>query len=143
MTNECENRFHFGVYGIIEVDSRLLVVNKARGPYKGLFDLAGGRPEFGESVKEALERGILEEAGLIVKDYSYADDCSFVSKYRDQSGNQVELHHVGLLFFIHSIDQAGYRSSITFEDVQGSMWMRRDLLLQETCSPLLKKALSL
>lgn len=67
MSNMVKKRFHFGVYGVVERENQLLIVHKARGPYKELFDLPGGRPEHGESVKQTLKREICEETGLIIQ----------------------------------------------------------------------------
>ncbi|MGE5672489.1 MAG: NUDIX domain-containing protein, partial [Mycobacterium leprae] len=38
-----------GAYGVCIVDGRVLVIRKAKGPYKGLYDLPGGGIEFGEA----------------------------------------------------------------------------------------------
>ena len=45
---------HFGAYGIIIHKNKILLVKKSRGPYKGKYDLPGGKIEFGESIEEAL-----------------------------------------------------------------------------------------
>lgn len=42
----------------------LLVVRRARSPAKGFYSLPGGRVEYGESLKAALQREVAEETGL-------------------------------------------------------------------------------
>ena len=54
---------HRGIYGILVRDNQLLLVRKSRGPYSGLLDLPGGKPEPGESDSEALIREWKEETG--------------------------------------------------------------------------------
>ena len=47
---------HIGFYRIINKEDRLLVVKKSRGPYNGLLDLPGGKPEYGEPILERDKR---------------------------------------------------------------------------------------
>ncbi|SEW33068.1 ADP-ribose pyrophosphatase YjhB, NUDIX family [Austwickia chelonae] len=56
-------RYHFGVYAKIRRGREVLLVRKTRGPYAGLLDLPGGRPEPGESRIDALRRELAEELG--------------------------------------------------------------------------------
>ena len=55
---------HIGAYGIIIKDDKIALVKKARGGYKGKFDLPGGGIEHQELPNETLEREIMEEAGI-------------------------------------------------------------------------------
>ena len=54
----------FGVYGIIFIDGKLVVIKKNGGPYINRFDLPGGSLEDGESLDKAIVREIAEETGL-------------------------------------------------------------------------------
>ena len=56
---------HFGVYGSIVKDGKILLIKKSRGPYTGLYDLPGGSQEQGESHLETLKREIMEETGCV------------------------------------------------------------------------------
>ena len=42
----------------------VLLVERAREPFKGRFSLPGGRVEFGETLAEAARREVEEETGL-------------------------------------------------------------------------------
>ena len=39
---------HLGVYGVLIQHDHILLIQKARGPHKGKWDLPGGSIEFGE-----------------------------------------------------------------------------------------------
>ncbi|MFD1722921.1 NUDIX domain-containing protein [Amnibacterium endophyticum] len=54
---------HFGIYGVLLQQGRLVTVRKSRGPYEGLLDLPGGTPEAGESPWQTLRRELIEEVG--------------------------------------------------------------------------------
>ena len=56
--NNKQQKIHLGIYGLCIKDDKILVIKKARGLYKGKFDLPGGRIEFGESFEESLKREI-------------------------------------------------------------------------------------
>lgn len=57
---------HTGIYALIfsEKGNKILLIKKSRGPYKGLYDLPGGSPNFEESLEQTIQREVLEETGL-------------------------------------------------------------------------------
>jgi len=63
MKNKNIARPYVGVYGLMVKDKAILMIRKARGPYRGLYDLPGGRLEFGEKLIDGLTREIYEETG--------------------------------------------------------------------------------
>lgn len=141
--NKEKKQFHFGVYGLIEHKNHLLVVHKTRGPYKGCLDLPGGRLEHGESMKTALKREIAEETGITIKRVSFVDDFSFLTKYFSEYGEYVELHHVGLVYKVHSLDMRNYNAFNCYEDVGGSCWIKKDAHDTHSFSPLLSQIIQL
>lgn len=66
-----QKNLHVGIYGVITKDDSILVIRKSRGPYKGLFDLPGGRPLHGEPLEQALKREVAEETGIHVLAFSF------------------------------------------------------------------------
>jgi 8-oxo-dGTP diphosphatase len=53
-----------GVSVALWQDGALLLVRRARGPYAGQWSLPGGRVEFGERLREAALRELIEETGI-------------------------------------------------------------------------------
>ena len=54
--------------GVVVVhDRRILLVQRRKPPYLGLWTLPGGKIRWGETMLAAAEREIWEETGLIVK----------------------------------------------------------------------------
>jgi 8-oxo-dGTP diphosphatase len=52
---------------IFDRDGRVLLVERARDPGAGLWTVAGGRLERGETLAQAVAREVREETGLIVE----------------------------------------------------------------------------
>lgn len=59
--DESECVYRKSVYGLVEHDSKILLIVDSRG---GAWELPGGGVEAGESVQQALEREFMEETGL-------------------------------------------------------------------------------
>lgn len=54
--------------GVVVVhDQRVLLVQRRKPPYLGLWTLPGGKIRWGETMKAAAEREIWEETGVVVK----------------------------------------------------------------------------
>ena len=132
---------HIGVYGLIEKGNEILVVRKSRGPYKGLFDLPGGRPSHGEPLLNALSREIKEETGIATNTYSFLGNFSFLTPYKDSEGNQKELYHIALTYRVKNADLTTFNPLITEEDVDGSFWINWHNIRKEDSSPLLRRTL--
>ena len=101
-------RFHVGVYGVLIKDEKVLLIKKSRGAYKGMFDLPGGSIEFNEKVEDALKRELMEEAGIILSDYSFIDYNEYFCEYFNELNESRKLHHLGLY----------YKISTSFETVK-------------------------
>ncbi len=63
---------------------RLLLIRRGQPPRQGEWSLPGGRVEFGETLRQALLREILEETGLTVAAHSLIDAVDAIE--RDQEG---------------------------------------------------------
>ena len=79
------------VGAVVVRDEKVLLVKRRKPPGKGLWSIPGGRVELGETLKEAAEREVKEEAGVIIraKDPVYTFDLID----RDKQG-YIRFHYV-------------------------------------------------
>lgn len=71
-------------------DGKILLIRRAKEPYKGEVTVPGGRKQRGESLRAACAREMLEETGYVVGDLKFAgilhvfrdgEDREYVSHY--------------------------------------------------------------
>lgn len=103
-------------------DGRILLIRRAKEPYRGEVTVPGGRKQRGESLRAACAREMLEETGYSVGDLGFAgilhvfkdgEDREYVSHYfvcRDFSGELRESEE-GPLFW------AGLDESLTLPGI--------------------------
>lgn len=72
-----KNRIEFGVKALILRKNKFLVMHN-NGVKADLWELPGGRMEFGETAEETLKREIMEETGLIVSPIKLLDTWNLV-----------------------------------------------------------------
>lgn len=91
---------HFGVYAVIVNDNQthILLINKARGPYTGRYDLPGGSMEDGELLDQTLAREVFEETGCMVTHAQQYGAVSALFPYIKPDGTSVLLRHIGVLY---------------------------------------------
>jgi ADP-ribose pyrophosphatase YjhB (NUDIX family) len=56
--------FSIGVGGVVQRDGKVLLIRRGHEPGRGWWQLPGGYAECDEAVVEAVEREVLEEAGV-------------------------------------------------------------------------------
>jgi ADP-ribose pyrophosphatase len=80
-----------GVGAIVIRDGRILLVKRGSSPGKGLWAPPGGLVELGETVREAAEREILEETGIIIR----AREAFYIFDFidRDKEG-KIKYHYI-------------------------------------------------
>lgn len=107
---------HLGIYGVIVNDKdKILLIKKARGPYKGLLDLPGGRPEFEETLEETLKREVLEETGLQVTSCKQLETA--VKIVEDEDAN---MRHTAIIYAAEATGVV--KPDGDNEDSAGAMW---------------------
>ncbi len=120
-------KFHLGIYAIIETEDAILLVKKSRGPYRGTWDLPGGRPSHGETISQTLQREVREETGLrLVKMIPHANHA-FVAEYIDGK-ESIALHHTCLIYKATQFDASSFKANINEEDVAGCAWIKKSEL---------------
>ncbi|MCG7384735.1 NUDIX domain-containing protein [Paenibacillus sp. ACRRY] len=128
---------HLGVYGLIRWGHKILLIHKARGAYKGCWDLPGGRMEFGEQPETALHREIEEETGLTDVQVTIRSAESTVVHWVYQEIPE-ELHHIGILYDVQlkSDKQASeIRKDPDGEDSLGAAWFAMEQIHQLSLTP--------
>ena len=67
------------VAAVIKKDGKILATQRGYGEFKGGWEFPGGKPEIGETQKEALKREIQEElnADIKVNDYILTVDYDY------------------------------------------------------------------
>jgi 8-oxo-dGTP diphosphatase len=56
-----------GVGGLVFQDDKILLIKRGREPGLGQWSIPGGMVEVGETVREAVQREVREETGLLVE----------------------------------------------------------------------------
>jgi len=82
--------------GAVVVDDRgrVLLVKRGTEPMKGHWSLPGGLLELGESLKEGVQREILEETGLFVQPEAIVEVVDRIYRNSDGKQSQVRFHYV-------------------------------------------------
>ncbi len=123
-----------GAYGVIIHDSKVALVKKAIGGYKGKFDLPGGGIEHNETPTDALEREILEEAGIYVDSYSLIDVYSVNINWEVKKDLFEDLHHIGILYQVN-VSDLELKKDADGLDSDGADWYEIDKLEKENLTP--------
>lgn len=91
-----------GAYALIEEDGKILLVRQEGGPYKGRWDLPGGRIEPDEEVLDALKREIKEEIDGSFEEAKLIDALSVTFKQEN-----FVLTQIGILYEVKSFKSEG------------------------------------
>lgn len=113
---------HIGAYGVIIQDGKIALIKKARGGYKGLYDLPGGGIEHDEEPKEALYRELMEEVSVVVVKEQLLDVVSKTFKWQVEDNLIEDLHHIGILYLVE-IDDNKLRETGDGIDSLGGVWV--------------------
>jgi mutator protein MutT len=90
---------HLGAYGLIINDDKIVLINKANGPYTGKLDLPGGRIEYGETPEQALIRELKEEVGIDIIEYHLFDANAVTVDWHHNEELEI-VHHLGIFYKI-------------------------------------------
>ena len=73
----------------------VLLIERAREPYRGRYALPGGFVDYGEDIDDAIEREVAEETGLT--GIPFRQFRTFGKPDRDPRGHTVSVVYVGVL----------------------------------------------
>jgi len=131
MSNE-NPKIHLGVYGLCMRDDKILVIKKSRGAYINLYDLPGGRLEFGESIEECLKREYNEEIGVGINIIKLIGVFEYQCDYLKR-GIMTHLHHVGVYYLV-DIDSVDIRRGADGHDSLGASFVETKKLNKDNMS---------
>lgn len=97
-----------GVGVAVVEDNKILLVKRGREPSKGLWAVPGGKVEWGEAMKSAARREVLEETGLDVE----IGDVVWVGEHLSDD------HHIVLIDFIGAARGGTLEASDDAEEVR-------------------------
>jgi len=104
--------------GVVAVrNSRILLVRRGQEPSKGLWSVPGGLIELGETIEEAAQREVREEAGILVRIDRLLDVADNI--VRDDQG-KTRFHYVLVDYVAHPITTSLKASS----DASEARWVR-------------------
>ncbi len=127
---------YIGVYGVILNEGKILLIKKARGPYKGMYDLPGGGVEYGESSEETLRREFLEETGLEIKSPKFIQNNLFTVEYKNSKGEECGLHHIGIYYSVELEGDNNIKTGADGEDSLGAEYIDINKLSDIEISPI-------
>lgn len=125
---------HVGSYGVIIRDRKIALIKKARGGYKGLYDLPGGGIEHDETPLEALTRELMEEIGVSIVKAELLDAVSKTFKWDVNDKLIQDLHHIGILYTVE-IEGNELKTDADGLDSLGGEWKDIDKVKEEAVSP--------
>lgn len=131
---------HFGVYALIQSkkSNSVLVIEKARGPYTGRYDLPGGSPEGQELLEETLVREVMEETGCDILEMKQLAALSAKFSYsRDKT--DALLRHIGVIY--EAQVSADIKLDADGEDSLGCRWVSIDELTDDNATPFIFMAI--
>ncbi|MDF2550539.1 MAG: hypothetical protein K0S07_1606 [Chlamydiales bacterium] len=123
-----------GAYGILQKGDSILLVLKKKGPYRGQWDLPGGKIEFGERPDEALVREIHEEVGLVAEQMELLRVAAHHGSYLIE-GEETDFHHIGIIYRVPLFKEDP--EAVLEEECRWAPW--RDLIGDEL-TPFAKQA---
>ncbi|MEI6286273.1 MAG: NUDIX domain-containing protein [Bacillota bacterium] len=137
---------HIGVYGLaINIDNKILVINKVNGPYRKRYDVPGGTLNKDESIKECLIREFMEETGYSILKMKTCGVYDFL--VNTPYGNCEYTHHIAFFYFVDVISvvgevekYVGADNDIETNDSESAEWIDLRSICYENASPLLCKA---
>lgn len=125
---------HVGSYGVIIRDRKIALIKKARGGYKGLYDLPGGGIEHDETPVETLHRELMEEIGVSIVKAELLDAVSKTFKWDVNDKLIQDLHHIGILYTVE-IESDELKTDADGLDSLGGEWKDIDKVKEEDVSP--------
>ena len=132
---------HIGCYGIVYNDfGEVLLIKKARGAYKGTYDLPGGGIEYGESAEETLKREFKEETGIDISSFELRQIVTNYIVWDIDKSYKEDLQHIAIIYNV-KIKKSDYnkiKKDSDGIDSLGANWYKPYNLKVSDLSPIAK-----
>lgn len=79
-----------GIGVVVHKDEDILLIKRAKAPYKGAWSLPGGAQHIGETVIEGAKREVFEETGIYTTQHHFIDIIDSIHYDKDKG---VEYHY--------------------------------------------------
>jgi 8-oxo-dGTP diphosphatase len=112
---EADPRPLVGVSTVVHHDGKVLLVERSKQPWQGLWSLPGGHVEWGETLREAAVREVLEETGVTVAISHLVDAIDVINRVEDGS---IRSHHALTVFLARLVSGVPQPGS----DAAAVMW---------------------
>jgi 8-oxo-dGTP diphosphatase len=112
-----------GVSAVVTDGDDLLLVQRGKQPYEGLWALPGGTVEAGEMLAEAVTRELLEETGM-------EGACGELMAAREDIGD--EGHFVVLVHRVHLMERG---EPVAGDDARDARWVPRGDVADQVLVP--------
>jgi 8-oxo-dGTP diphosphatase len=130
---------HLGVYGVLVMNNKVLLIKKARGPHTGKWDFPGGTIEFGEEPSVTLQREFWEETGITSLKGEIRDSISYTLIYPYSETQLEELHHIGIIYDVTLLDlNFELKTCGDEQDSLGAQWIEIEQLNTLELTPFVK-----
>lgn len=114
-----------GVSALIQRRGKYLLVQRGHQPNAGQLAFPGGKVEWGETLKEAVERELLEETGITATAECLIDA---VNVFVPEKGSRMAAHYVVLCYLCHWQHGQG----VAQDDAGAIHWLTEEEILQRT-----------
>lgn len=138
---ENKKNIRVGVYGLLLRDNKILMIKKSRGPYKGKFDLPGGKIEDNESMEEALKREFIEETGLDIEVNDFIAMNESDEYYKNDKGEDRNIYLIGSYYFV-SANSQHIKEDADGQDSLGAIFISLNDISEENTSNLAFKIIN-
>ncbi|MDZ7823305.1 MAG: NUDIX domain-containing protein [Ahrensia sp.] len=96
-----------------------LLVKRGRAPSKGMWAFAGGRVEFGETMRDAAQRELYEETGLLADELTLCEQMEFIQTADTQ---EQPAHH----YVLNVFTGIGFGTPKPADDADDAQWLSLD-----------------
>lgn len=128
------NHSHFGVYAIIVNEGHILLAEKTRGPYTGMYDLPGGGMEENELLEDTLCREVMEETGCRISGSEQIGGFSVLFHYQEKKNKMPNtLRHVGILYKTNIVNNPAF--GIESCDSKKCAWIKKEEINEKNSTP--------